>query len=476
MQASRVYDSLKNIRRSSYLDKWRNRNLYYYRDIEKFHQFLIQPESKVLEVGSGLGNLLASVNPSVGKGIDISPAAVNNAREKFGHLEFKIANVEEYQSPKSYDYVVLANTISYIENIQTALQNIHSACDDSTRLVLTFHNPAWELILQFATAIGQRMPLPPLNWLSRKDIENLLDLSGFEVVSHKKRLLFPKHIPLLSWFCNKVLAPLPGINRLCLTEYIVARIRPGMVATRSQIQQKTCSVIIPARNEAGNVESCVSRLPRMGKHTEIIFIEGHSSDNTWDEIQRVKEKYGHEWDIKIFQQTGKGKGDAVRLGFEKASGDVLMILDSDLTVRPEELTYFFEAVASGKCEMANGCRLIYPVSGKAMPWLNRMANRFFAWLLSYLLNTKIKDSLCGTKVISKENYVKIVENRTYFGDFDPFGDFELLFGSAKLGLKIQDIPVRYVPRSYGSSNIQHVKEGIVLLKMCLYAARKMKFI
>ncbi|HCF27105.1 MAG TPA: glycosyl transferase, partial [Cyanobacteria bacterium UBA11049] len=201
----------------------------------------------------------------------------------------------------------------------------------------------------------------------------------------------------------------------------------------------------------------------------------HSSDNTWDEIQRVKAKYEHKHDIKIYQQTGKGKGDAVRQGFSSATGDVLMILDSDLTVKPEDLTYFFEAVASGHCEMANGCRLVYPVNSEAMPWLNRMANRFFAWLLSYLLNTKIKDSLCGTKVISKTNYLKLEANRSYFGDFDPFGDFDLLFGAAKLGLKIKDIPVRYVPRTYGQSNIRHFREGLVLLKMCLYAARKIKF-
>ncbi|MBE9069808.1 glycosyltransferase [Leptolyngbya cf. ectocarpi LEGE 11479] len=476
MQVSQVYDSLRGIRRISYLEKWRKRNLYYYQDIEKFHEFLLQERSDVLEIGSGSGNLLASVHPRYGLGIDINPTAVESAQLKFDGLNFQTGNIEEYQSNQVFDYVVLANTISYIENIQKAFQNINQACNASTRLVLTFHNPAWEPLLKFATAIGQRMPLPPLNWLSRRDVENLLNLSGFEVVSHTKRLLFPKRIPILSWLFNKFLAPLPGFNRLCLTEYVVARLQPEMLLTRRQIQEKTCSVIIPARNEAGNIESCITRLPRMGRHTEVIFIEGHSSDNTWEEIQRVQAKYGDQWDIKVFQQTGKGKGNAVRLGFEQASGDILMILDSDLTVRPEELPYFFEAVASGKCEMANGCRLIYPVSKESMPSLNRMANRFFAWLLSYLLNTKIKDSLCGTKVISRENYKKIVENRTYFGDFDPFGDFELLFGASKLGLKIIDIPVRYVPRSYGSSNIQHVKEGLILLKMCMYAARKMKFI
>ena len=267
-----------------------------------------------------------------------------------------------------------------------------------------------------------------------------------------------------------------------MTEYVIARpnLNRGLNASEKNVtknyRELTCSVVVPARNESKNIEGCVARLPQLGKYTEIIFIEGHSSDDTWAEIQRVQAKYQDQWDIKICQQTGKGKGNAVREGFAMATGNVFIILDSDLTVRPEDLIYFFEAIADSHCEFANGCRLIYPVSSEAMPWLNRMANRFFAWLLSYLLNTKIKDSLCGTKAIKKEHYEKIAQNRHYFGDFDPFGDFDLLFGASKLGLQIQDIPVRYVPRSYGQSNIQHFKEGLVLLKMCLYAAQKIKFI
>jgi len=458
--------------KQSNLEKWRNHNLYYYKDLEKFFRFFVPPSSKVLEAGSGTGYLLDAVEGSRSVGIDINQVAIEDARRRFTCLDFFVEDIEDFQSRESFDYVLLANTVSYIGDIQKAFQNIRKVSYPSTRLILTFHNPKWELILQMATAIGQRMPLPPLNWLSVEDIENLLDLSDFEIVSHGKRLLFPKRLPFLSYFFNNVLAPLPLLNRLCLTEYIIARPRPTIVQTR----ELSCSVIIPARNEAGNIESCITRLPRMGKHVEVIFVEGHSRDNTWEEIQRVQEKYKDQWDIKICQQAGKGKGDAVRQGFNLATGDVLMILDSDLTVKPEGLTHFFEAVASQQCEMANGCRLIYPVSPEAMPWLNRMANRFFAWLLSYLLNTKIKDSLCGTKVISREAYQKIAANRSYFGEFDPFGDFDLLFGAAKLGLKIKDIPVRYVPREYGSSNIQHFQEGIVLLKMCLYAAKKIKFV
>ncbi len=455
------------------LEKWRKRNLYYYKDLEKLCQFWVQTDSRVLEVGSGTGYLLNAVRPKEGLGIDNNPIAVKVASEKFLDLDFEVADIEEFQEGSNFDYVLMANTISYLNNIQKSLQNIRELCQPSSRLILTFHNPAWELILRFATLIRQRISLPPLNWLSFEDVENLLTLEGFEVVRHGKRLLLPKRIPLISWLVNRFLAPLPVLNQLCLTEYIIARPQPTVA--QASVCKASCSIIVPARNEAGNIEQCVSRMPRMGKHTEIIFVEGHSSDNTWDEIQRVQEKYKKQWDIKICQQTGRGKGDAVRLGFEMASGDVLIILDSDLTVRPEDLPYFFESVASGRCEMANGCRLIYPVNSESMPWLNRMANRFFAWLLSYLLNTKIKDSLCGTKAMSRENYLKLAANRSYFGDFDPFGDFDLLLGAAKMGLKIQDIPVRYVPRTYGQSNIQHFKEGLILLKMCLYAAKRIKF-
>lgn len=463
---------------SQQLQKWRKKNLYYYQDIERFYQFIVQTNANVLEVGTRLGDLLNVVQPTYGLGIDANHDAIEKAQEKYAHLEFQVIKPEEFTINQVFDYILLANTVSYLDNIQKVFNLLHKACHSSTRLCITFHNPAWELILRLATLLKQRMPLSSsaLNWLNREDIENLLHLTDFEVIEHGKRCLFPKKIPLLSEFLNKFIAPLPVFNQLCLTEYIIARPRPNTYESEKNIQELTCSVIIPARNESGNIESCITRMPKLGKHTEIIFIEGHSNDNTWEEIERIQAKYQDQWDIKICQQTGKGKGNAVREGFAMAKGDILIILDSDLTVRPEDLIYFFEAIASGRCEFANGCRLIYPLSDDVMPGLNRMANRFFAWLLSYLLNTKIKDSLCGSKALKRVHYEKIAQNRAYFGDFDPFGDFDLLFGAAKMGLQIQDIPVRYVQRSYGQSNIQHIKEGLVLFKMCLYAAQKIKFI
>jgi SAM-dependent methyltransferase len=461
------------------LQKWRKLNRYYYSDLEHLYLFLVQANSRVLEVDLDTGFLLDKMQPKYGITVTIDSDAIDLAKEKFPDLEFcrqSIGQFTEKNPSENFDYVLLANTISYVEDIPEVLRDIYKVCRSSTRLIITFHNPAWQQALNLATLMGQRMPSPPINWLGSEDVRNLLNLCNFETVFHGKRMLIPKPIPLASWFCNRFLAHLPILNSMCLTEYIVARIYPSKLEAQRNIWDMTCSIIIPARNEAGNIEDCISRMPRLGKHTEIIFIEGHSSDRTWEEIQRVSTKYSEDWDIKCYQQKGKGKGDAVRLGFEAATNDVLIILDADLTVKPEDLTLFFEAIASGYCELANGCRLVYPVSDTAMPWLNRLANRFFAWLLSYLLNTKIKDSLCGTKAISRVNYLKLAKNRFYFGDFDPFGDFDLLFGAVKLGLKIKDVPIRYMPRVYGTSNIQHVKEGWNLLKMCLYAAKKIKFI
>jgi glycosyltransferase involved in cell wall biosynthesis len=240
-------------------------------------------------------------------------------------------------------------------------------------------------------------------------------------------------------------------------------------------QEKTVSVIIPARNEAGNIEAAVARTPTMGTWTELVFVEGNSTDNTWETIQQVKTNHPNR-PIKILQQPGKGKGDAVRTGFAVAEGDILMILDADLTVPPEELPKFYDAVVSGACEFANGSRLVYPMDEKAMRFLNLCANKTFGILFSWLLGQPVKDTLCGTKVLTKENYERIAANRTYFGEFDPFGDFDLLFGASKLNLKIIDVPIRYKERVYGETNIHRWKHGWMLLQMVIFAAVKLKFV
>ena len=451
--------------------KWLKKGAYYHKELEKYLQLLIPSHSSVLEIGCGTGDLLAALSPRRGLGIDISPKMVEIARDKFPHLEFKVGDLEDLQIEEKFDYVVLVETIGHVDDIQLAFNELHKVCKPETQVIIVYYNYLWEPLLKFAEAVGLRMKQPLQHWLPLEDISNLLYLNDFEVVKKGYRFLLPIYIPFVSTLFNKFLANMPFLWKLSLNEILIARPK----GVRIPPEEVTCSVIIPCRNEEGNIEQTVLQTPDMGKRTEIIFVEGHSQDGTLEECERVKNKYP-ERDITVLVQDGKGKYDAVKKGFSHAKSDVLMILDADLTVPPEYLPKFFDAIASGKGEFINGTRLVYQMEGQAMRFLNLLGNKFFSRAFTYILEQRIRDTLCGTKVLWREDYLKIAEGRKYFGDFDPFGDFDLLFGAAKLNLKIVDLPIRYRERTYGESNIQRWKHGWLLLRMVLFAARRIKFV
>jgi hypothetical protein len=338
-----------------------------------------------------------------------------------------------------------------------------------SRIVLNFFSNLWRPVLHAGEKIGLKAPNLLQNWLSADDVRNLLHLAGWEVIKTDPRILWPVRTPLWDWCCNRWLAP--WTPHFCLTVTIIARPKPQAAMPR----QYSCSVVIPARNEAGNIEAAVQRTPEMGKGTEIIFIEGHSQDNTWDEIQRVAAKYPDR-QIKTLKQQTRGKGGAVREAFAAATGDILFILDADLTMPPEQLPKFYEVARSGTAEFVNGVRLVYPMEEEAMQFLNMVANKLFGLTFSWLLGQKIKDTLCGTKVLFREDYEALAKNRSYFGEFDPFGDFDLIFGAAKLNLRLIDLPIRYAARTYGQTNIHRWSHGWLLLRMVIFAARRLKFI
>jgi hypothetical protein len=364
--------------------------------------------------------------------------------------------------------IVISDTLNFASDVQQLLERLARVATPETRLILNYHNTLWRPIFAMSEWLGLRQRSPAASWLSRDDVANLLELSRWECIKQQPRLLWPVRTPLLGTILNRWVAPL--FPFACLAVFTTARLR-----SRSPNSTLSVSVIIPARNEAGNIEQAVLRTPSMGSHTELIFIEGHSKDNTWDEIVRVQAAYP-ERAITALRQSGKGKGNAVREAFAAARGDVLMILDADLTMPPEELPKFYDALASGNAEFANGSRLVYPMEKQAMQFLNMIANKFFGVAFSWLLGQQIKDTLCGTKVLRREHYLKIAANRSYFGEFDPFGDFDLLFGADKQNLKIRDIPIRYRDRTYGSTNIHRWSHGMLLFRMLGVAARKLKFV
>ena len=470
-------------------DKWIARNRYYYDEIHRLLGFIIRPGSSVLELGSGTGQALAALGPSRGLGVDLSPGMVRVAREKhptdrYPGLEFRVGDAEALDLDEKFDYVVMSDLIGELTDVWASFRYLRRVTHPGSRIVITYFSALWEPVLRLGEKLGLKMPQDYQNWLSLDDIANLLELNGFEIVTRGERVLVPKWIPLVSAFFNRFVAKLPLFRHLCLTTYLVARPR----AQELQTVEHTVSIIVPCRNERGNIRAAVERIPAMGRHTEIIFVDGNSNDGTVEAIQEMIEQYRGRKDVKLIHQVppgsadgalhGKmlklGKGDAVRKGFAAAEGDILMILDSDLTAPPEDLPKFYLALTERRGEFINGTRLVYPMERNAMRFLNKLANRFFGVLFTWLCGQRLKDTLCGTKVLFRRDYEKIVAGRTFFGDFDPFGDFDLLFGAAKQNLKIVEVPVRYRERTYGEIKIRRFRHGLLLLKMSAIAMAKLK--
>ncbi|HEM49282.1 MAG TPA: glycosyltransferase, partial [Caldithrix sp.] len=450
--------------------KVKRKNWYYHQYLEKQYAFMIPENSKVLEVGCGTGELLHAVKPAVGVGIDFAENMTEKARQLFPDLQFYALDVDVMELNDTFDYVIISDVLHILYDIQGALKNIRAHCHNGTKIIISNYNYLWEPVLRLSEKLHLKQSTPISNWLSHNDIYNLLEIEGFQVVKTERKILLPKYIPVLSYLFNRILVNLPFFNLFGLVNFIVAR--PYVYKTTDDY---SVSIVVPARNEKGNIENAVIRTPQFGLKQEFIFVEGNSSDQTYEEMLRVTAAYP-EKDIKVFRQSGRGKGNAVREGFEKATGDILMILDADLTTPPEDMPKFYNALASGKGEFINGCRLVYPMEKQAMRFLNLLGNKFFSWFFSYLLGQRLKDTLCGTKVMFRKDYEHIVKNRHYFGDFDPFGDFDLLFGAARLNLKIIEVIVRYRDREYGSTQISRFSHGWLLIKMSLFAAAKIKFI
>jgi SAM-dependent methyltransferase len=470
-------------------DAWRRKNRYYHGFIEDLVGFMVPRGASVLEVGCGTGDLLASLAPSRGLGVDLSPEMVRIAREKYPAdrhpgLEFRAGDAEDLGLSETFDHVVMSDLVGDLTDVWAALRSARTVMRPDSRLIVTLFNPLWEPVLRAGEKLGLKMPQHEQNWLHLDDVSNFLELNGFEIVREGRHLVFPKYVPGLSSVLNRWIGQLPGFVRLSLLTYVVARPRPAEPAPR----ERTVTVVIPCRNERGNVRAAVERMPEMGTHTEILFVDGNSNDGTVEAIEETIREFAGRKDVKLLHQVppgskegsghGKmlklGKGDAVRKGFTAATGEVLLICDADLTVPPEELPKFYQALVESRGEFVNGTRLVYPMEREAMRFLNKLANRFFGALFTWLCGQRLRDTLCGTKALLRSDYDRIAAGRAYFGDFDPFGDFDLLFGATKQNLKIVEVPIRYRERTYGEVKIERFKHGLLLLKMSAIAARKLK--
>jgi hypothetical protein len=363
--------------------------------------------------------------------------------------------------------VLMNGTLNHSLDIQALLVELKAKMSRTSRLLVVLYNPYHRWLYRLANSLGLREGELPDTFLTRVDLANLARLAGFSVVRQRPCVYFPFRLLGLGNLVNRILAVVPLLRWLSLAYVVVLR---PIIPTRAP--GLTC--VIPARNERGNIENALRRFPDLGCPTEIIFVEGHSTDGTWEEILRVAAAWRHRFRIQTLQQTGEGKANAVRLGFEHASEHLLTVLDADLTMPPEMLGRFFEAYCDGHGDFINGSRLVYPMEGDAMRFLNRLGNIAFAKMLSWVLDVSLGDSLCGTKLLARHDYARIVAWRRDFGDFDPFGDFELIFPAAVLCLGSVDIPVRYRARTYGATNIRRFRDGLGLLRMTLVGLFRIK--
>jgi SAM-dependent methyltransferase len=451
--------------------KWVRLRSYYQSRLAEIYKLSIPPGMRVLELGCGDGSLLAKLDPAYGYGIDLSSGLIERARSKYPGLHFEVGNASALQLEGEFDFIVCSDLLNDLWDVQSVLEKISLHCHARTRLLMNCYSRLWEGPRHVAEALGLAKPQLSQNWLTVEDISNLLTLSGFEMIRASSEIMFPFRFPLLGSLCNRYLVKTWPFRLLGITNFIVSRPVPKFDSPPKPV----VTVVVPARNEAGNISAILERLPEMGAGTELIFVEGNSSDGTYERIeQEIAARPG--CTAKLYKQSGKGKGDAVRLGFERSSGDLLMILDADLTVPPEDLPRFYDAWYFGRGDFINGVRLVYPMEDKAMRFLNLLGNKFFSVAFSWLLSQNVKDSLCGTKVLSRSHYETIAANRAYFGEIDPFGDFDLLFGAARYNLKILDLPIRYRERKYGETNIQRWRHGLLLLRMVLLASRRIRFV
>jgi len=451
--------------------KFYKKNNYYHTDNSNLLMKLIPQDVSVLEIGCKGGEFLHKLKNKVKKGVVIQEKLFDSTKKLLNKNETELFDdFLKNKSKEKFDYIVLSHALSEVDDAQNLIKIIRDKTNDDSRIIVTYFNFLWKPVLDVAEQLGLRLPqTKEPNWWTEGDVDNLFYLEDFEKVKSGKRFLFPFNIPFISTFFNRYLAQLPVFNYFTLTNYTIYRPTP-------KIKEYSVSIIIPARNEAGNMKNVLSKIPNLGMETEVVFVEGHSKDNTFESIEEEIKRYKGPIKTKLFKQKGKGKGDAVRLGFSKASNELLMILDADLTVDPKELPKFYKAIAVGKGELIMGSRLIYPMEAQAMRLLNYLGNKFFSLAFSFLLSQRIKDTLCGTKVLLKSDYYKIEKNRYVFGDFDPFGDYDLIFGAANLNLKITEIPIRYKERTYGSTNISRFRHGLLLFKMVFFAAKNLKFI
>ena len=444
-------------------DYWHHKNRFYHCKMTELIRGMVRPRARVLELGSGTGDLLAALAPTAAIGLNVAEALTALARRKHPEFQFETVEVDQVKMADGFlpDYVVLNNVVDYVYDVCELLESLRPAMTDQTLLIMTSNNPLWGPWLRLASRLGQRVPDSPLNLITNRDIRSVLTLQGFDIVEEGMTLPVPRRVPILGPLVNTLVPEIPAVRYTSSVQYIAARLRVPRRAL-------SCSVIIPCHNEEDNIAECVRRVPLLGSATEIVVVDDGSTDET---RRRVEQLMRVDSRVRLIAyDTNYGKANAVRAGFEAACGEVLMILDADMTVIPEDLPKFLKPLQNGTADFVNGSRLVYPLRGRAMKFLNFLGNKAFCFLVSWIVRQRVSDTLCGTKALLRNDYLQMPR----IGK-ERWGDFDLLFGAARLKLRILEIPVHYQERRSGKSKMRAIREVGLFLKTCWHGWKMLRF-
>jgi hypothetical protein len=378
---------------------------------------------------------------------------------------FVVKDIPQKHFPaKQFDYLFLDGSLGKTNDICDLLKKIRRLCHPSTRLIIYQHNHLWQGILTLAERLALKRNEGIHNWLSVGDVTMYLSGAAFDVTRIFRHTMMPLSLFGIGSLINGFFDLFPFFDMFKLDQFIIARPLP-ILSEKADIPQSV-TICLTVRNERGNIEPIVKKLPLLCDRQEILFVEGHSTDGTREEIERVIAT-NPEKNIRVIGQPGKGQGDAIRVGFKEAQGEVIILYEGDGTSDPRDLYYVWEAMQSKRFEFIEGSRLVYPFHTKAMPWTNKIGNMIFAKWFSFFLGQRVTDVLSGIKAILKKDYELLYTQWGFLGVPDPFGDFELLYGAARMGLKFGEIPIHYYPRPYGTPKTRVLFHGLRLLAMAI---------
>lgn len=442
-QLQQFFDS-----RAAEAETWRAKNPYYYQWIGKLLRFYLPPGQKVLEIGSGLGDLLAAVQPASGVGLDFSPAiaAVAQRRHRDARLRFVVGDIEQIVGVRdTFDAIIASDLVGYLDDIQTALENLRVLCHERTRLVVTMYNRFWEPMLHAGARFGLNQPKPLNNWLSVNELSELLGLAGFEVVTQGNMFLCPKPLGGLGDFINRTFARWPLLRRLCLIQYVVAR--PAVYGTPHRM---SVSVIVPVVSPVGDCAELISRIPSLGSRTEIITLVSANDTTARHAVDTLQADNAGRREVVCCVHSVADWGGAIAAGIRQASGELIVVLDPRSGVAPEELSKFYDVVARGKAEFVVGSRFVYPPQSRLSAQPYRVGSRRFAQQLSAMLGQRVADPFCRAIALRRDDYQQQVVRQDSEIRRVPDGGLNLLLSAARLGRKVADIPVHvHVPTLAG---------------------------